>query len=90
MGVRFAGVGESDAVVAIARNTEVNGSDAVSDQVIEDVTGVTAVEDAGTADTPTGAAVEGVHTGDADSTDADHRATVEASVDTDDAGQEDT
>jgi DNA gyrase subunit A len=90
MGVRFAGVGESDAVVAIARNTEVNGSEAVSDQVIEDVTGVTAVEDAGTADAPTGAAVEGVHNGDADSTDADHRATVEASVDTDDAGQEDT
>ncbi len=90
MGVRFAGVGESDAVVAIARNTEVNGTEAVSDQMTADVTGVTTVEDAGTADTPTGTAGAGVHNGDGDSTDTDHTATVEASVDIDEAGQEDT
>jgi DNA gyrase subunit A len=90
MGVRFAGVGEADAVVAIARNTEVNGSLAVGESETDGVTGLTADEVAGTADAPTGSVVDGVQNGDGDSTAADRTVTVEAPVDTDDAGQEDT
>jgi DNA gyrase subunit A len=80
MGVRFAGVGESDAVVAIARNAELtvisdteaneNGSESVSTGeggAVPEVSG------------DTGAAA-------VDSTEAESAATVDA----DDAGQEDT
>ena len=86
MGVRFAGVGESDAVVAIARNTEVNGVDAGSDQVLGEVTGVTPTDTDGAAELTTTEVVGGVHNGDGDSTPADPTGTVETPVDADDAG----
>jgi DNA gyrase subunit A len=85
MGVRFAGVGESDAVVAIARNPEMNGNGvlAMNGEVTGDVIGDTEADpDA----QPTETASDGVQNGDDDSTATDSTATVDA----EDAGQEDT
>ena len=85
MGVRFAGVGESDAVVAIARNPEMNGNGvlAMNGEVTGDVIGdIEADPDA----QPTETASDGVQNGDDDSTATDSTATVDA----EDAGQEDT
>ncbi|TCC52967.1 DNA gyrase subunit A [Kribbella capetownensis] len=89
MGVRFAGVGESDAVVAIARNTDltVNGEldgdlDAEESDGAEAGTpseGAQDVDGSTTESTP-----EGVNNGDQRSTDVDGAATVED----DEAGQE--
>ncbi|TDD46857.1 DNA gyrase subunit A [Kribbella antibiotica] len=81
MGVRFAGVGESDAVVAIARNTdltveEVEDAEAAEGVVAEDAQNV----DAPTTETPSGS----VSTTDERSTDVNGAATVED----DEAGQE--
>ncbi|TCO24732.1 DNA gyrase subunit A [Kribbella steppae] len=82
MGVRFAGVGESDAVVAIARNTDLslngngdesNGDEAGTSENAQDVDGST------TESTPAS-----VQTDDQRSTDVDGAATVED----DEAGQE--
>jgi DNA gyrase subunit A len=81
MGVKFAGVGESDAVVAIARNTDLTVSDdeAVAlegaEETAQDVDGL-----------PTEQAVESVQSDDQHSTDVDGAATVEG----DEAGQEGT
>ncbi|TCC56108.1 DNA gyrase subunit A [Kribbella pittospori] len=89
MGVRFAGVGESDAVVAIARNTDltVNGDlDGDLDGEVSDPAeagtpseGAQDVDGSTTESTP-----EGVNNGDQRSTDVDGAATVED----DEAGQE--
>ncbi|GAA0936168.1 DNA gyrase subunit A [Kribbella koreensis] len=81
MGVKFAGVGESDAVVAIARNTDLT----VSDDEAADVEGSEEVAqdvDGSTTETPS----ESVSTDDQHSTDVDGAATVED----DEAGQEGT
>ncbi|WP_328331516.1 DNA gyrase subunit A [Kribbella sp. NBC_00382] len=81
MGVKFAGVGESDAVVAIARNTDLT----VSDDEAEDVEGSEEVAqdvDGSTTETPS----TSVSTDDQHSTDVDGAATVED----DEAGQEGT
>ncbi|WP_020386711.1 DNA gyrase subunit A [Kribbella catacumbae] len=81
MGVKFAGVGESDAVVAIARNTDL----AVSDEELESVEGAEEVAqdvDGATTETTPGS----VSTDDQHSTDVDGAATVED----DEAGQEGT
>lgn len=81
MGVKFAGVGESDAVVAIARNTDLT----VSDDEAEDVEGSEEVAqdvDGSTTETPSAS----VSTDDQHSTDVDGAATVED----DEAGQEGT
>jgi DNA gyrase subunit A len=81
MGVRFAGVSESDAVVAIARNTDltVNGEDS------EDAEAGTAPEDVQDVDgSTTESTPESVQNDDQRSTDVDGAATVED----DDAGQE--
>jgi DNA gyrase subunit A len=89
MGVRFAGVGESDAVVAIARNPEMNGNGVlamngeVTGDVIGDVIGDTEADPVAQ---PTETASDGVQNGDDDSTATDSTATVDA----EDAGQEDT
>ncbi len=81
MGVKFAGVGESDAVVAIARNTDLT----VGDEEVEGVEG--AEEVAQDVDgTPTEQAPESVQSDDQHSTDVDGAAT----VDDDEAGQEGT
>ncbi len=85
MGVKFAGVGESDAVVAIARNPEMNGNGvlAMNGEVTGDVIGdIEADPDA----QPTETASDGVQNSDDDSTATDSTATVDA----EDAGQEDT
>ncbi len=92
MGVRFAGVGESDAVVAIARNAEMNGNGEVvpaevTGDVPADVTGdVTGDTGADVVAEPTGSATDSVQNGDDDSTATDSTDTVDA----EDAGQEDT
>ncbi|MEV6416994.1 DNA gyrase subunit A [Kribbella sp. NPDC051718] len=81
MGVKFAGVGESDAVVAIARNTDLT----VSDDEAEDVEGSEEVAqdvDGSTTESPS----QSVSTDDQHSTDVDGAATVED----DEAGQEGT
>ncbi|MDX6258329.1 MAG: gyrase subunit, partial [Kribbellaceae bacterium] len=81
MGVKFAGVGESDAVVAIARNTDLT----ISDDEAEDVEGSEEVAqdvDGSTTETPS----TSVSTDDQHSTDVDGAATVED----DEAGQEGT
>lgn len=81
MGVKFAGVGESDAVVAIARNTDLT----VSDEEAEEIEG--AEETAQDVDgVPTEQASESVQSDDQHSTDVDGAAT----VDDDEAGQEGT
>ncbi|MGC4936835.1 DNA gyrase subunit A [Kribbella sp. DT2] len=80
MGVRFAGVGESDAVVAIARNTDLTISDEELDEAGEPVTEGAQDVDASTTET----APESVNTDDQHSTDVEGTATVED----DDAGQE--
>ena len=74
MGVKFAGVGESDAVVAIARNTDLT----VSDEAVE---GAQDVDGLPTEQTP-----ESVQNDDQHSTDIEGAATVEG----DEAGQEGT
>jgi DNA gyrase subunit A len=75
MGVRFAGVGESDAVVAIARNTDltVNGNGDES-EAVDGGTSESAqdVDESTTESTP-----ESVQTDDEHSTDVDGAATVE-------------
>jgi DNA gyrase subunit A len=89
MGVRFAGVGESDAVVAIARNPEMNGNGvlAMNGEVTGDVTSdVIGDTEADPGAQPTETASDGVQNGDDDSTATDSTATVDA----EDAGQEDT
>ncbi|MFK4083337.1 DNA gyrase subunit A [Kribbella sp. NPDC020789] len=79
MGVRFAGVGESDAVVAIARNTDLTVEGAEGAEDAEEV--VTSQDvDASTTETPSGS----VTTTDERSTDVNGAATVED----DEAGQE--
>jgi DNA gyrase subunit A len=81
MGVKFAGVGESDAVVAIARNTDLT----VSEEEDETVEGIPA--DAQDVDgLPTETAPESVQNDDQHSTDIEGAATVED----DEAGQEGT
>ena len=79
MGVRFAGVGESDAVVAIARNTDLT----VGDDEVED--GVEGAEGAQDVDGSTTEQAPGsVQNDDQHSTDVEDAATVED----DEAGQE--
>jgi DNA gyrase subunit A len=81
MGVRFAGVGESDAVVAIARNTDLT----VGEEELEAADGA----EAGVQDvdgSPTETAPESVQNDDQHSTDIEGAATVEG----DEAGQEGT
>ncbi|MDX6292680.1 MAG: gyrase subunit [Kribbellaceae bacterium] len=80
MGVKFAGVGDSDAVVAIARNTDLT----VSDEEADDAADGEVSENL--AETPTEGAPESVLNEDQHSTDVDGAATVEG----DDAGQEGT
>ncbi len=80
MGVRFAGVGESDAVVAIARNTDLTVSDEELDESGEPITEGAQDVDAATTET----APESVKNDDQHSTDVEGTATVED----DDAGQE--
>ena len=79
MGVKFAGVGESDAVVAIARNTdltvEIEGGEGAGEVAAQDVDGL-----------PTEQAPQRVQDDDQHSTDVDGAATVEG----DEAGQEGT
>lgn len=79
MGVKFAGVGESDAVVAIARNTdltvEIEGVEGAGEVAAQDVDGL-----------PTEEAPQSVQDDDQHSTDVDGAATVEG----DEAGQEGT
>ena len=78
MGVKFAGVGESDAVVAIARNTDLT----VSEEELEDAeAGVQDVDGS-----PTETAPQSVQNDDQHSTDIEGAATVEG----DEAGQEGT
>jgi DNA gyrase subunit A len=78
MGVKFAGVGESDAVVAIARNTDLT----VSEEELEDAeVGVQDVDGS-----PTETAPQSVQNDDQHSTDIEGAATVEG----DEAGQEGT
>ena len=89
MGVKFAGVGESDAVVAIARNPEMNGNGvlAVNGEMNGEATGdVIGDTEADPDAQPTETASDGVQNGDDDSTATDSTATVDA----EDAGQEDT
>jgi DNA gyrase subunit A len=81
MGVKFAGVGESDAVVAIARNTDLT----VSEEEAEEVEGT----EAGAHDvdgSPTETAPQSVQNDENHSTDNEGAATVEG----DEAGQEGT
>jgi DNA gyrase subunit A len=80
MGVRFAGVGASDAVVAIARNTDLTVGDEELDEAGEPVTEGAQDVDAATTET----APESVKNDDQHSTDVEGTATVED----DDAGQE--
>ena len=93
MGVRFAGVGESDAVVAIARNTDLTvegvevaeGAEDVDGAVVEGAEAAAVSTDAqdvdaSTTETPSGS----VSTSDERSTDVNGAATVED----DEAGQE--
>jgi DNA gyrase subunit A len=81
MGVRFAGVGESDAVVAIARNTDltVNGEESEGAEEGTAPEGAQDVDGSTTESTP-----ESVQNDDERSTDVDGAVTVED----DDAGQE--
>ncbi|NEA33335.1 DNA gyrase subunit A [Streptomyces sp. SID13031] len=81
MGVKFAGVGESDAVVAIARNTDLTVSDDEA-EVVEGAEEVAQDVDGSTTETTSGS----VSTDDQHSTDVDGAATVED----DEAGQEGT
>jgi DNA gyrase subunit A len=81
MGVKFAGVGDSDAVVAIARNTDLTVSDEEADDAAD---GAEVSENL--AETPTEGAPESVLNEDQHSTDVDGAATVEG----DEAGQEGT
>ncbi|WP_112245006.1 DNA gyrase subunit A [Kribbella monticola] len=81
MGVKFAGVGESDAVVAIARNTDLTVSEEEA-ETVED--GEVAVQDVDGA--PTETAPESVQNDEQHSTDIEGAATVEG----DEAGQEGT
>jgi DNA gyrase subunit A len=81
MGVRFAGVGESDAVVAIARNTDL----AIAEDESEAADEGTVAEGAQNVDgSTTETTSESVQTDDERSTDVDGAATVED----DEAGQE--
>jgi DNA gyrase subunit A len=85
MGVRFAGVGESDAVVAIARNTDLTVEGADDAEAVEGAEGAVVSTDAqdvdaSTTETPSGS----VTTTDERSTDVNGPATVED----DEAGQE--
>ncbi|QNE19879.1 DNA gyrase subunit A [Kribbella qitaiheensis] len=81
MGVKFAGVGESDAVVAITRNTDLT----VSEEELEAVEGTEeGVQDVD--GSPTETAPESVQNDDQHSTDIEGAATVED----DEAGQEGT
>jgi DNA gyrase subunit A len=85
MGVRFAGVGESDAVVAIARNTDLTVNGDLIGEESEGVEGGTSLEDAQDVDgSTTESTPESVQDDDERSTDVDGAATVED----DDAGQE--
>jgi DNA gyrase subunit A len=81
MGVRFAGVGESDAVVAIARNTDltVEVEESEGAEVGTEAVGAQNVDESTTESTP-----ESVQNDDERSTDVDGAATVED----DEAGQE--
>jgi DNA gyrase subunit A len=83
MGVRFAGVGESDAVVAIARNTDLslngNGDESEAAEAGTSSEGAQDVDGSTTESTP-----ESVQSDDQRSTDVDGAATVEE----DEAGQE--
>jgi DNA gyrase subunit A len=81
MGVKFAGVGDSDAVAAIARNTDLTVSDEEADDAAD---GAEVSENL--AETPTEGAPESVQNEDQHSTDVDGAATVEG----DEAGQEGT
>jgi DNA gyrase subunit A len=81
MGVKFAGVGDSDAVVAIARNTDLTVGDEEADDAAD---GAEVSENL--AETPTEGAPESVLNEDQHSTDVDGVATVEG----DEAGQEGT
>jgi DNA gyrase subunit A len=81
MGVKFAGVGDSDAVVAIALNTDLTVSDEEADEAADG-----AEVSVNLAETPTEGTPESVQNGDQHSTDVDGAATVEG----DDAGQEGT
>jgi DNA gyrase subunit A len=84
MGVRFAGVGESDAVVAIARNTDLTVL-TVAGEESEAAEEGTVVEGAQNVDgSTTESTSESVQSGDERSTDVDGAATVEG----DEAGQE--
>ncbi|MFD7153309.1 DNA gyrase subunit A [Kribbella sp. NPDC059898] len=81
MGVRFAGVGESDAVVAIARNTDLT----IAEEESEGSETGTVGEDAQNVDgSTTESPSESVQNGDERSTEVDGAATVES----DEAGQE--
>ncbi|MFF1818896.1 DNA gyrase subunit A [Kribbella sp. NPDC058245] len=85
MGVRFAGVGESDAVVAIARNTDLTVEGVDDAEAVEGAEGAVVSTDAqdvdaSTTETPSGS----VTTTDERSTDVNGPATVED----DEAGQE--
>jgi DNA gyrase subunit A len=82
MGVKFAGVGESDAVVAIARNTDLT----ISEEEIEGVEGAGEVAAQDVDGLPTEQAPQSVQDDDQHSTDVDGAATVEG----DEAGQEGT
>ena len=85
MGVRFAGVGESDAVVAIARNTDLTVNGDLIGEESEGVEGGTSLGDAQDVDgSTTESTPESVQNDDERSTDVDGAATVED----DDAGQE--
>ena len=85
MGVRFAGVGASDAVVAIARNTDLTVNGDLLGEESEGVEGGTSLEDAQDVDgSTTESTPESVQNDDERSTDVDGAATVED----DDAGQE--
>ena len=82
MGVRFAGVGESDAVVAIARNTDLTVGDDEAEEAIE---GAEVAEGAQDVDGSTTEPAPGsVQNDDQHSTDIEDAATVED----DEAGQE--
>jgi len=81
MGVKFAGVGESDAVVAIARNTDLTVSEEETEAVEGAEAGVQDVDGS-----PTETAPQSVQNDEQHSTDIEGAATVEG----DEAGQEGT
>jgi DNA gyrase subunit A len=89
MGVKFAGVGESDAVVAIARNTDLTVSEEEAEGVDGALPGNQQGDEAGAQDVdglPTETAPESVQIDDQHSTDIEGAATVED----DETGQEGT